>query len=102
MSVWVVLVYVLAVARVTGLITADEITCTPREWLVNHLPANQVGVALEYLVTCPWCVSIWVGAATAPLLWLWGDTPGVLLPALALAASQVTGMLAPLGRPVTR
>lgn len=102
MSVWVVLVYVLAVARVTGLITVDEITRKPRDWLTGRLPLNQLGVTLEYLITCPWCVSIWVGAATAPLLWLWGDTAGVLIPALALAASQVAGMLAPLGRPVTQ
>ncbi len=102
MSVWVVLVYVLAVARVTGLIALDEITSPAREWLENHLPANRLGVALEYLITCPWCVSIWVGAATAPLLWWWGDHPALLIPALALAASQTTGMIAPIGRPVTR
>jgi len=102
MSVWVVLVYVLAVARVTGLITLDEITCHAREWVIEHLPLNQAGVALEYFVTCPWCVSVWVAGLSAPLIWLWGDTPAVLIPALALAASQVTGMLAPLGRPVTR
>lgn len=102
MSFGLVLVYVLAVARVTGLVTADEITATPRDRLVAHLPPNRLGEALEYLVTCPWCVSIWVAALTAPLVWLWGDTAWVQVPLVALAASQVAGMVAPLGRPVTR
>lgn len=46
---------------------------------------------ISYLVTCPWCVSIYVGAAVAALAatglwWLWIAVP--------LALSAVTGVLA--------
>lgn len=47
-----------------------------------------------YLLTCPWCVSIYVGAVAAPLCWWWGDRPWLFIPALACAFSQVTGQLA--------
>lgn len=47
-----------------------------------------------YLVTCPWCVSVYVGAAAAPLWYWFGDSPWVIVPAAALAASYVTGFLA--------
>jgi uncharacterized protein DUF1360 len=51
--------------------------------------------SIAYLVTCPWCVSIWVGAAVsvlsvAPLhliTWTWS-------PFVWLAASALTGLIA--------
>jgi hypothetical protein len=47
-----------------------------------------------YLLSCPWCASIWLGAAAAPL-WYWlGSNPWLLVPAVALAFSYVTGFLA--------
>jgi hypothetical protein len=47
-----------------------------------------------YLLSCPWCASIWLGAAAAPL-WYWlGSSPWLLVPAVALAFSYVTGFLA--------
>ena len=50
-----------------------------------------------YLITCPWCVSIYVGAVAAPLVYFWGSSPWLLVPALALAFSYATGFLAQLG-----
>jgi hypothetical protein len=47
-----------------------------------------------YLLTCPWCASIYVAAAAAPLAYFWGPSPWLLVPALALAFSYVTGFLA--------
>lgn len=126
------LVYALAVARVTRLINADRITEAPREWLsirlwARSIPAEyaeqrapaiaaklgmrvaQRTVAAErlgdnadpplavYLLTCPWCASIYVAAVAAPLAYFWGDSPWLLVPALALAFSYVTGLLAKLG-----
>lgn len=55
------------------------------------------GSALAYLVTCPWCMSVWVAGGMAPVAWWWGGTPGYLIPALALAASHVAGLLSSVG-----
>lgn len=109
----IVLVYALAVARVTRLINADRITQRPRMWLENVLwfrwerSLGNVGALIEpedrphidpplgvYLLTCPWCVSIYVGAVAAPIAYWWGAEPWLLVPALALAFSQVTGLMA--------
>lgn len=125
-------VYALAVARVTRLITSDKITETPRRWIAIRLWARSITpevarqkltrwveahglasarrqIAREryddealpplsvYLLTCPWCVSVYVGAVAAPLVWFVGNSPWLLVPALALAFSYVTGLLAKIG-----
>jgi hypothetical protein len=46
-----------------------------------------------YLLTCPWCASIYVAAIAAPLAYWWGTEPWLLVPALALAFSYATGWL---------
>jgi hypothetical protein len=128
------LVYALAVARVTRLVTSDRITEAPRRrlsiWLwakavpdpdvqmiqfANAYWAKQPAevvkrhIAMErfddgadppllvYLIGCPWCVSIYVGAVAAPLVYFLGASPWLLVPALALAFSYVTGYLAQKG-----
>lgn len=99
--VWLqLLVYALAVARVTGLIVADSITEPVRDWITVRLddrPAT-LGEAISTLITCPWCAGMWVSLVAAPLVWFFGDSPVMLIPALALAFSQVTGMTANAGR----
>lgn len=106
----ILLVYALAVARVTRLVTEDRIAETPRLSLENRLWARrfrQVGLrpgevsrsSLDtplavYLLGCPWCVSIWVGAVAAPLAYFWGSGPWLFVPALALAFSYFTGFAA--------
>jgi hypothetical protein len=109
-SAAVLIVFALAVARVTTLVTSDRITRAPRERFLawawsrawpNPEPSWQVVRAgggdpplLAYLIECPWCVSIYVAAVAAPL-WYWlGTNPRVLVPAVALAFSYVTGFLA--------
>lgn len=94
------IVYALAVARVTGLITADTITEPLRDraiaWLDDQ--PGTIGAALATLITCPWCAGMWVSLIAAPLVWAWGESPVMLIPALALAFSQVTGMTNNVGR----
>jgi hypothetical protein len=106
-SVVVLALYALAVTRVTTLITHDQITRPVREHLIACFdPYRRVHRVLVYLlgepdgdtIGCPWCVSIWIGAFTAPIIYSWGDTPIVLVIVLALAASQVTGMIYAYGR----
>jgi hypothetical protein len=94
------IVYALAVMRLVGLVTADSITEDARDavlaWLDDR--PKTLGSYLATLIQCPWCVSIWVGAVAAPLVWFFGDHPVMLIPALMLAFSQVTGMSHNLGR----
>jgi hypothetical protein len=93
-------VFALAVARVTGLIVSDAITEPARDRLIGWLddrPAT-LGSHIADLVQCPWCVGMWVSLLAAPLVWFWGDSPVMLVPAIALAFSQVTGMISNLGR----
>lgn len=108
-SATLLLVYALAVARVTRLITADRITETPRErfeaalWrrFAPHVPVHDREHAepplAVYLLSCPWCVSVYVAAVAAPIVYWWGDSPWFVVPALALAFSHVTGLLAKWG-----
>ncbi len=93
-------VYALAVARVTGLITTDSITEPARDRLVGWLddrPAT-MGSFIAALIQCPWCAGMWVSLIAAPLVWFWGDSPVMLIPAIALAFSQATGATHNLGR----
>jgi hypothetical protein len=99
--VWLaMLIYALAVTRVTGLIVADTITEPIRDRIVGWLDdtPGSAGEWFASLITCPWCAGMWVSLIAAPLVWFWGDSPFMLVPALALAFSQVTGATANLGR----
>jgi hypothetical protein len=100
MPVWALLVvYALAVARITGLIAQDDLTAPLRRGLLARLPARpRLEHWVDDLISCPWCVSIWIAAPAAPLMWWYGSRPWVALPAIALAFSQTTGMLSRLGR----
>lgn len=94
------LIYALAVARVTGLVTADAITEDLRDSLIGWLDdrPKTLGSYLATLITCPWCAGMWVSLIAAPLVWFFGESPVMLIPAIALAFSQVTGMISDLGR----
>lgn len=94
------IVYALAVARVTGLITADTITEGVRDNLIEWLDdrPRTLGSFVATLITCPWCSGMWVSAVAAPMVWLWWDHPALFIPAMALALSQAAGMMSNLGR----
>lgn len=100
-------VYVLAVTRLTMLVAADEITAPLRHGLLSRLDVNRpVHRKLAYLAGgasddgtgCPWCLSIWVAGILVPAAWWWYDSLWLLVPALVLAASQITGMISGIGR----
>lgn len=94
------LIYALAVARITGLITSDTITEPVRERLIDWLddrPAT-LGAFVGKLITCQWCAGLWVAIVAAPLVWWHGENPWLLIPALALAFGQVVGMTSDVGR----
>jgi hypothetical protein len=87
----VLAVTALAVARITRLITTDYLTAGPRSRLIRRLGVDH---KVSYLITCPWCASVWVGAVVAPAAYWWGGHAWFWLPASALAYSHVAGLLA--------
>lgn len=93
-------VYALAVARLTGLVVQDSITENARHALIGWLDdrPKTLGSFIAALIDCPWCVSVWLSAVVAPLVWFVGESPVMLVPALMLALSQITGMIHSIGR----
>lgn len=91
--VLVLIIYVLAVMRLTRLINSDTILDRARIALARRFGANSIAV---YFFGCPWCVGMWlsIAAAAGPVIilaWPWWT----LVP-LGLACSQIVGMAAPL------
>lgn len=83
----------LAVARLTHLLQVDEVYPLPE---ARAAFLRRVGDSRwEMLISCPWCLSVWVGAAVIglraafPRAWPWM--------ARLLAGSLVTGKLEELG-----
>lgn len=92
-------VYVLACARLTGLIVKDEVFGTPRRAAITALVKRRGDSSLlAYMLTCQWCMSIWVAVPVTAAWWLAPDNPWLLIPAAFLAMSQLTGMMSKLGR----
>ena len=90
-ALWFI-VAVLATYRLTRLVTADKITEPIRGWVVDR--SEWFG----YLVTCDWCLSIWVAPLPALGIVLWGDVTPVRLVLAALALSGATGLFSLLER----
>ena len=78
---------VLATYRLTRLVTADRITQALRARIVSR---NRT---LGYLVTCDWCLSIWVAPLPAAGAVLYPENRLVWIVLLGLSASAVTGLL---------
>jgi hypothetical protein len=87
----------LAVALLTRLLTADEITRPAREAVQRWARGTVTRAArpqIEYLTTCPWCLSVYLGAGWAILV---STAPGLAMTAGAvLAWSEIAGLLAEL------
>jgi hypothetical protein len=86
-------VYLLAFARLVVLLTRDFITEPPRDRLAKALKERGHN-RLAYFVLCPWCVSIWLAIPAAPIIYAYGDSPWLFVPALGLALSAAAGALA--------
>lgn len=90
MTVLILVVWVLAVARVTRLLTRDKLTEPFRAWVLDRRGADS---QVAYLVHCAWCSSVWIGFASAPAAVAAAGLSWWLLPVIALAGSHVVGML---------
>lgn len=75
--------------RITRLIVADQILHPLRVRIVLRLGPDHW---FAYLVTCAWCMSIWVGAGTLTAAYWWGGTRWWFIMVTAGAASLVTGI----------
>lgn len=78
---------VLSTYRLTRLVTADRILQGFRGWVVLR---NRT---LGYLVTCDWCLSIWVAPLPAAGVVLYPENRLVVAVLVGLSASAVTGLL---------
>lgn len=91
MDLITLLIAALATARITRLITRDEITHPARRRVLKHLKPTGM---LAYLIVCDWCVSVYTGSAAAALGAWGGYWPWTLAAPAALAFSYTAGWLA--------
>ena len=81
------LIDALATYRGTRLVVEDQITEKVRNKIWDHHPPDK---GIGYLITCPYCASIWVGGAITIAKWA---APGLSKPLrYGLALSAVTCM----------
>ena len=79
MSLGVVFLAFGLIARITRLITDDYITGWLRAWIIGRFGPDS---RTAYLVTCPWCMSLWVAGAVVPVAYYWGHTQAFLIAGL--------------------
>jgi hypothetical protein len=86
-------IYVLAVMRLTRLVNADTILDPLRIQVAHRFGPASTWV--EFL-SCPWCVGMWLSLLLAIPAVSFMSWPWWTLPFLGLACSQLVGMFAPL------
>jgi hypothetical protein len=82
----------LAVARLSMLITQDQLTIGIRQRVVNRF--GEVS-KITYLFHCDWCMSMWLAIPIMPLVAAWPNR-WVLAAMFVPAASLVAGLLSKL------
>jgi|WetSurMetagenome_2_1015567.scaffolds.fasta_scaffold03559_8 hypothetical protein len=105
-SALIICMYALAVARITRLITHDVISEPIRTAIIRKFdPIKRAHRFAVYALGdiggngdgdhsgCPWCVSIWISVLTAPIVVHWQHSTITAAALLAMAASQVTGLI---------
>lgn|SRR5687768_1812675 len=85
----------LVVVRLTRFINSDVLFDGPRSKVVTWL-TDRYGddSKLAYLILCPWCASVYVGAVVGAAWWAWGDTRWMAAVMIALVGSYLAGFLA--------
>jgi hypothetical protein len=85
------LISALATYRLTKLVIEDKILEGPRESIFAHYGDPKVS-RVSYLISCPYCVSMYAGLAVSLGDTVFPRTTKILTRALAFSA--ITGMLA--------
>lgn len=78
-------------ARVTRLVTDDRIAAPVRARVLGWRGAES---EWAYLVSCPWCLGLWVSILVAVLAYVSGGAAWFTIPALAGTISYLYGLLA--------
>jgi hypothetical protein len=76
------------ILRLTRLVVADQISHRLRLRIALRLGVNH---PITTLITCTWCMSVWIAAAVCTAAWWWADTRWWFLFALAATASLAAG-----------
>ncbi|OZC59261.1 hypothetical protein CH276_22705 [Rhodococcus sp. 06-470-2] len=77
--------------RLTRLITDDFITRHIRAFVIRHRGPDS---DLAYLVTCPFCLSMYIAGGAFSAAWFYGSHPAFIITAAALTASWLVGITA--------
>lgn len=99
-SVWL-LVLALATTRVAGLIALDSIFDRPRLAVGEAAAKRRATAWVDILITCMWCVGVWVAAGMIVLAMAttaWNIAPLFDWVLIGLALAQAAGMLSGIGR----
>jgi len=96
----ILVIYLLAAARLVGMTVEDDLFDGPRDALLAWLDPTprSLGSYIAKLITCQWCAAVWWCAAVVPLMWRYGHSPYLLIPATVLAFAQLVGMTSQIGR----
>ena len=87
MSILLALLTLGAIWRLARLVTVDEIFSPVRERI------GKINDSMAYLITCPWCFSIWLGIPLSAVVIYFPDNRGVWLVLLGLTGSGIAGMM---------
>lgn len=83
--------WVLTLARLTRLLTRDEITDFIRVWAFGRFGEDSW---VARFVQCPWCVGMWLSFGTLWPVFLGGGWDWRMYPLLALSGSYLVGLFA--------
>jgi hypothetical protein len=86
----VVVLAVLATFRLTRFLVDDELARPLRDAVERRMGVES---SWAYLVSCPWCVSPYMGSLVAWVALVGHDWLPVQIVGIALAASAVTGLV---------
>ncbi len=89
MSALVFLLSLGTVCRVTRFITKDALAARFRSRVADRFGDDS---QQAYLVSCGWCVSVWVAAAVTALAYWAGDETWYQAGAMVLTLSYLTGL----------
>lgn len=81
-----------ATYRVTRFVTADALFDPVRDRLEDIFAKRNLD-RLAYLISCDWCLSIWVAPVPAAMVIFWPDNRAVLFTLFVLTFSAISGLL---------
>lgn len=78
------------VARLTRLLTTDQLFEPPRMWIIKRFGVDS---QITYLAHCQWCLSVWLGVIGAVVFVLVEPLPGVNIAVQVVGVTAITSYL---------